>query len=90
MKKIFAITFVLAVMLCSVGCQIRDKYKFLQDVSEIETIKIVTIGEYQEEEDMVSMTPVCIIEDIEAFLTDFLEMNCYNNWGGSTRCYGTF
>lgn len=81
MKKVIAAILIFSFMLCCGGCEKKTEYDFLQNKSEIKSIEIVEMGKFEENVEVDSMTVICVIEEIENFLTDFLEMNCYCNFG---------
>lgn len=81
MKKLKIMIFVLGLVLCCGGCEKKSEYKFLQDISAIDSIEIVEIGEFTVDQEIVPMTTICIVDDKESFLKEFLELNCYCNFG---------
>ena len=81
MKKVIVLILTFAIMLLAVGCEKKVEYEFLQDVSEINNIEIVKIGVPKEGEEIIPMTSICIVDDKEDFLREFLQINCYCNFG---------
>lgn len=81
MKKVRLRIFVLMLMLCCAGCKKKDKYEFLQDISEIKSIEIVEIGVLEKNTEEISMSVLSVIEEKDAFLTEFLEINCFSLFG---------
>ncbi|MBE5738034.1 MAG: hypothetical protein E7348_06520 [Clostridiales bacterium] len=76
MKKILMI-FCCFIMLFLWGCR-KTSFNFLHNKSEIVSIAIVTIEEY--DSGIPLMTTIVNVDDLEMFLSDFLNLKCYSIW----------
>lgn len=75
MKKGLLFMLIVSVLLSCCGCIRKKKYEFLQDTANICSIQIVEIGK-RDDNGEIKQTTICIIENIEAFLKDFSEVDC--------------
>ena len=75
MKKLLCLFIVLIVVFAG-GCSIKAAYKFLQSPTEISVIEIVKVSR-DESTGEIEQTTISTIDDIEVFLKDFSQVNCY-------------
>ena len=80
MKKIVVFINIMCSLFLFVGCRVSRNFPFLYDLSEVECIEIVEVnGEgYGLEPPMRVMKA---IPDKQAFLEDFLKLDCYTVYG---------
>ena len=58
------------------GCNLAVNYSFLQDMSNIDNIKIVEVGDLKKDEKIPEIKVIVVIEDQRAFLDEFVELEC--------------
>lgn len=75
MKKLLCLFIVLIVVFAG-GCSIKAAYKFLQSPTEISVIEIVKVSR-DESTGEIEQTTVSTIDDMETFLKDFSQVDCY-------------
>ena len=76
MRKIALCLSAIVIMLSFISCEISVDYKFLHDPSEISTIEIVDVLIGESSEGLKQET-VCVIHDIDMFMDDFSQVDCY-------------
>ena len=82
MKKGLLFILIVSVLLMFSGC-LRKEYRFLQDTVNISSIQIVEIGKMDIGDEAEQKT-ICVIEDIKAFLKDFLGVDCLQRFSDPT------
>ncbi len=75
----FMICFVLMLGLL-LGCGKKVSYDFLHSQSEISTIEIIEVGE-ADEQGVNEQITLCTIDDKDAFLEGFNQLDCYKHIG---------
>ena len=75
----FMICFILMLGLL-LGCGKKVSYNFLHNQSEISTIEIIEVGEADEQGVNEKIT-LCTIDDKDAFLEGFNQLDCYKHIG---------
>ena len=63
-------------LLTLMGCNLSVNYSFLQDMSNIDNIKIVEVGDLKKDEKIPEIKVIVVIEDQRAFLDEFVELEC--------------
>ena len=85
MKKIILGIFVLMVVFFTLSaCSGKKAYEFINEESEISTIEIVKLCEYDKEAGEFREEIISTIEDHSTFLSDFKKIDCYNHWSDPT------
>ena len=85
MKKIILGIFVLMVVFFTLSaCSGKKAYEFINEESEISTIEIVKLCEYDKEAGEFREEIISTIEDHSTFLLDFKKIDCYNHWSDPT------
>ncbi len=81
MKKIFfGISLLIVVVFTLSACNVKKTYEFINEESEISTIEIVKLCEYDQEKGEYKEDLISVVEDHSAFLSDFKKLKCYNHW----------
>lgn len=81
LKKIIFLVFILMILTGVLSlCSGKKAYEFMNDESEISTIEIVKLCEYDQEKGEYQEQLISTVEDHEAFLSDFKKVDCYNHW----------
>ena len=63
------------------SCRVHTTYDFLNTEEEISKVEIVKLGEFDRDSTEYEETVLAVVEDIDAFLNDFSELNCYVYFG---------
>ena len=79
-KIIFAISALMVVVLVLSACSGKKAYKFINEESEMSTIEIVRLCEYDQEKEEFKEELISVIENRSDFLSDFKKVECYNHW----------
>ena len=69
------------------ACSGKKAYEFINKESEIRTIEIVKLCEYDQENGEYKEELISIVEDHAAFLSDFKKVECYNHWTDPTGVF---
>ncbi len=80
MRKIVICVYMICIMMVTSGCKIKTEYEFINEETRVSAIEIVLVGEgrpYTPNEQEVLTT----INDINEFLSEFKELNCYKHIG---------
>ncbi len=75
MKKALLLLLILLQGSLLTSCRVRETYDLLHDEDEIFAISIVRV--YLNEEDDLVQTYRVVIDDVDAFLADFRDVDCY-------------
>lgn len=75
MKKTLLLLSLLLPMTLLTSCDVRETYRLLHNEEEISAISIVRV--YLSEEDDLVQTCRVVIDDVDAFLVDFRNVDCY-------------
>lgn len=87
MKKIISFLSFFVTFLFLTSCLSPDEYSFLHDVYEIDNITIVKVGVDEENGSPPELECIIIIEDEQAFLEEFLALECYRIWNDPSGVY---
>ena len=88
MKKLIFVVSILMILICVLSaCSGKKAYEFINDESEISTIEIVKLCEYDQEKGEYQEQLISTIEDHETFLSDFKKVACYNHWTDPTGVF---
>ena len=82
MRKIYMIIILMLTSVILSSCRHKETFQLLNEEVEISAISIVEIS--FDEEGEVIQTELNTIEDIDAFLDDFREVDCYTYFGDPT------
>ena len=82
MRKVKIIILLLVFVLFTVGCEDESSYRFLHDESEIRSIEIVKVKEYDQAKECYSLESLYTAENQENFLQEFQEITCFLSRGG--------
>lgn len=88
MKKIiFGISVLMVVVFTLSACSGKKTYEFINEESEMSTIEIVKLCEYDQEKGEYKEELISVVEDHSAFLSDFKKVECYNHWTDPTGVF---
>ena len=88
MKKIIFIVSVLIILTCVLSaCSGKKAYEFINIESEISSIEIIKLCEYDQEKGEYKEQLISTIQDHETFLSDFNDIDCYNHWTDPTGVF---
>ena len=86
MKKALVIIMILILVFSLSACG-KGSYVFLNDESEISTIEIVRLCEYDQENNCFKEQLISTVEHHSAFLSDFKKIDCKVIWSEPTGVY---
>ena len=70
-------TILLCMVLSLSSCMIKQRFDFLHDTGEIVKVELLCIGPFSNNPDSIVIRNTYCIEDIDAFVSDFENVNCY-------------
>lgn len=79
MNKIISLIVILFLLFTLTSCRIKTSYTYMQDSQNISEAYIVSL--YVDEEYHICTTTIKQIEDIDTFLQDFDDLDCYKYYG---------
>lgn len=83
MKKIFFCLCTVLFTIILLGCEVKAKYNYLYEQSEITEIQIVEITEYITGDDgftIPKLKTICVIDDIYDVIHDLSDIDCYSQY----------
>ncbi len=80
MKKVVFIVMMILILIYGCG---EKEFRFYHDIDEIERIEIVSV-KFIPDEGIVSQDIICSVEDINAFINDFKDLE-YDSFFGNPR-----
>lgn len=81
MKKLFLKVFVLLSTCICVACVHNVEYTYMNDESTIDSIQIVDLVDFKEENYEFVQEEICEIENIDEFIEEFSEIDCHVHYG---------
>ena len=85
-KSIIGFT-ILVFFVCALSACVKGSYEFLNDESEISTIEIVRLCEYDRENNCFKEQLISTVQDHSAFLSDFRDVKCNTFFGDPRGVY---
>lgn len=76
MKKTIIALFLIFILFALPGCYLDVEYEFFHDISEITSIKIVEVLDFDYEKLRYEENVLVVIEDIDVFLQEFSKIYC--------------
>ena len=87
MKLIKVIVLTLLIFMGCTGCSLFLDQEYTCDIDKIESVQIIRLGEYNQEELEFEYTVLCDILDWRPFVERLLDMECRVNWGEPNGLY---